>query len=175
MNLSSRDFDFDFLLDDFPGVNFRFYTTGDDLFITCIACWFESESMLLDNWRGLQSLISAYYRPAGDFAKWNIYLIFFCKEAINIREKYFIQNNRYGMRKLILDDCSLGPEEDSTLSTINAELMGADLELNSAPAEGSMDYASEISRLVLGAPIGMSKDAKEQRADIIERLISEAI
>ncbi|QKJ66834.1 hypothetical protein HQN60_09045 [Deefgea piscis] len=198
MHLSSKEYDVGFLTSEFKEVKFKLFASGEDLFMTCIACWCEQANDVVHNWRAMQSILSAYFQPSGNLAKWNIYLVFFCAEQLPLNEKYIIQNDKYSARKVVLDGMNKLPTLEEAEKIINNELLGADLSIKEIQIAGKMEETEKtisngvlntnlknkeaqssakhtsncaLVKLISGAPLDMSASSKSKRATIINNII----
>lgn len=171
MHLLNNPNSLKFLSSEFDGIRFELFASDNIELINCIACFCEKEHDVLSNWKEIQSLISAYFQPSGKYAKWNIYLVIFCSEAISIREKYVIENDKYAVRKVVLDNLSQLPTLDQAGTHINKELLGSDLALVASAHIEPQTIDLTVTSLVSGAPMGATTAAKEQRSSMINKII----
>lgn len=172
MNLSSKEFDLGFLGSRFEDMAFQLFVSSDvDCYISCITCACNQASSIVNNWSAIQNFISVYYQPQGELAIWNIYLAFFCVETLPLWEKYVIENDKYAVRKLVLDGMQALPDADQALSLLNAQLLGADLEIKDSGAEPNKNFSTPLSAYVRGIPL----DAAVESRDLREKKINEII
>jgi len=171
MNLLSNQYELDFLKNEFVGMEFESYTSNDGGFLNCIACWCNTAQEVISNWKGIQSFISAYFKPPGDFAKWNVYLVIFCAEEIPLYEKYIIQNDRYAARKIILDNLVVLPDSSEAALKVGKELLGTDLSLKEINSSRTHKVNIELAKLVNNVPMDMSISSKNKRTATINCII----
>lgn len=115
--------------------------------------------------------MSAYYQPPGELAVWNVYLTFFCVESLPQWEKYVIENDKYAVRKLILDGIQELPNSAHAQTLINNHLLGADLELKERNMQPKLDFSLFLNVYVRGTPLGFNDTSKEERAQKINDII----
>lgn len=172
MKLSSSQFDLGFLTTEFEQLKFEMFSSSSPFLISCIACWSEDASNITVNWRAMQSLISAHYQPTDPSARWNVYMIFFCKEKMPIRDKYLIHNDKYALRKIVIDGLLELPSGLEAEKLINQALVGADLELTTNfTMESHEEVEPKIEALVKGTPLDLSAASKAKRAATLNSLI----
>ena len=171
MRLSSKAHDLEFLTSEFRDMKFELFTSDEALFMSCIACWCHTSKEVIDNWRALQSLVSIYFQPPGNHAKWNIYLAIFCSEELAIRDKYVIQNDRYAARKIVLDGLGTLPSPYEAEQILNDELLGADLKLKEMADHVKQEVDLSVGSLVRGAPLDTASGSKEKRVAMINNII----
>lgn len=139
-------------------------------FITCIVCVCETASFLIENWRAIQNMVTVYHQHSDEFDAWNMYLAFISVERIPVWEKYEIENNKFSMRKIVLD----GHNENATINQIivslENQLLGADLTLESREFQLDNDSLS-LGDYYRGAPLDSKVESKEKRALMIEKMI----
>lgn len=175
MHLSSKEFDLDFLSSRFKDMDFQLFVSNDtNSYISCVACWCKSASKVIENWSAIQNYVSVYYQPSGELALWNIYLAFFCVEDFPLWEKYVIENDKYAVRKLVLNGEQALPNSAQAVSILNNHLLGADLDLKESGAQSERGISLSLSDYVRGAPLDSKVGSREARAlrinDIIELL-----
>ncbi|MGP5564992.1 ABC-three component system middle component 1 [Vreelandella alkaliphila] len=172
MKLLSKQYDLAFLSSDFDNIRFEFFASDDSLYyLTCIACWCNTAAEVISSWRAIQSLVSAYYQPPGELAKWNIYLAFFCTESLSVWDKYVIQNDKYAVRKIVLDGLNEFPDLVKAESLLNNQLLGADLKLKDKDDQAKQKTVLSINCYVSGAPLDSTEESKKKRAEIIDNMI----
>lgn len=171
MNLSNKQYDLGFLSSEFEGVKFELFASGDDLFMSCIACWCSRAGDVVSNWSSIQSLISAYYHPPGRLSKWNIYLVIFCAESVPLHEKYVIQNDKYAVRKIVMDGIGKLPTLQEAEVIINNELLGADLSIHDIKTDVQQTIDKGLVDLVSGVPLDMAMKSRSARSEVINNVM----
>lgn len=172
MKLSSKQHDLAFLNSEFENISFDFFASDDSLYcITCIACWCKTSTEVTSNWRAIQNLVSVHHQPPGELARWNIYLAFFCKESLPIWEKYVIQNDKYSVRKIIIDGLEKLPDSTEAELILNNHLLGADLKLKDKDRRVEQEAALSMTRYISGAPLDSTGDSRRKRAEMINNII----
>ncbi|MGY3945246.1 ABC-three component system middle component 1 [Aeromonas tecta] len=140
-------------------------------FINCIVCWFDSSLELVEKWKAIQSIISVRFKPEARFSKWNIYLVMLCPDSIEIQDKYVIENDRYAARKIVLDRLGKTLTTKEVETKINAELLGADLELQQTTPSLVSNIKLAIAPLIKNTPTDLTSKSKDKRGEIVNKLI----
>jgi hypothetical protein len=172
MNLLSKEFDLSFLSSRFENMSFRLYVSDDAIsYISCIACSCETSAQVVESWSAIQNYVSGYYQPPGELAVWNVYLAFFCAEKFPMWEKYEIENDKYAVRKLILDDQGILPSDAKIIEILSCHLLGADLVLEENAIEPVLEVPLSLEKYVRGAPLDSKVESKEVRARMVNNII----
>lgn len=169
--LLKKDHNLDFLISEFEGLRFELFSANELSFINCIVCWFDSSQELVEKWKAIQSIISVRFKPEARFSKWNIYLVMLCPDSIDIRDKYVIENDRYAARKIVLDRLGKSLTTKEVETKINAELLGADLELQKTIPSPISNIKLAIAPLIKNAPTDSTPKSKDKRGEIVDKLI----
>lgn len=172
MHLLSKEFDLSFLSTKFENISFQLFVSNDETcYISCIACYCEKSSQVIDNWRAIQNYMSVYYQPPSSLAIWNNYLAFFCVERLPQWEKYVIENDKYAVRKLILDGVQYLPDSVQAKILLNNYLLGADLKIKEISTPSKLDLSLPLSEYARGVPLDYKVESREKRAQIINDII----
>ncbi|MGK3117230.1 hypothetical protein QZH44_05935 [Pseudomonas corrugata] len=172
MNLLSKEFDLDFLSSRFENMRFRLYVSDDSIsYISCIACLCDSSAGIVESWSAIQNYVSGYYQPPGELAVWNIYLAFFCVDKFPLWDKYEIENDKYAVRKIILDGQGELPSDAEVIESLSRHLLGADLVLEDSSLEPPQELSMSLEAYVRGAPLDSKVESKEARARMVNNII----
>lgn len=168
-----------YLEQEFEGLNFELLATEGNERISCIICSSVHSKTISESWEKIVGLIAGIYQSAltNEFSKWNIYLVFFSKEPLDLALKYKIENNKFSMRKIVINERLL-PSGQSVHEYLNSEILGLDLQLlTQNPNQATTLVPSKLSQLIesLGEiPFDQKTTSFEQRAAqlniLIERL-----
>jgi hypothetical protein len=134
-------------------------------------CFFETAAEVVSSWNIIQNLVSGYYQPSGELAIWNIYLIFFCTGNLSVWDKYVIENDKYAVRKVVLDGMDKFPNTTQTELILNNHLLGADLQLKTKDEQIEHELPLTMTKFVSGAPLGSTSDSRKKRAEMINKII----
>ncbi|MFL9172491.1 ABC-three component system middle component 1 [Escherichia coli] len=171
MNLLNKEFDLEFLKSRFSDADFYFFVSNDDSsYISCVACYCESANYVVANWTAVQNYLSAYYQPKDELALWNIYLVFFCSEKLPIWDKYLIDNDKYSVRKLIIDGLTTLPSISETVTFLNNHLLGADLELTEIEEKKEIELS--LIEYISGTPLDSKVESRDERMSRIDKIIN---
>ena len=172
MHLLSKEYDLSFLSSKFKNIEFQLFVSDDvTSYISCIACWCEQSSQIIENWQTIQNYISGYYQPSGELTMWNLYLAFFCVESLPSWEKHEIENNKYAVRKLVLDGLKKLPDPTQANIFLNNHLLGADLELKDSSTLSNLNLPLTLSSYIHSVPLDSKVESREKRAQIINDII----
>jgi len=175
MKLLNKPKQLDFLQYEFEKFKFELFSVdiNDNLFMSCIVCWSNSQEDIVSFWKDIQGELSVKYQPEDEYARWNIYLIYLSKEKLSLDDKYRIENDKYFARKLVLDGLVDIPDLSSAQEMINCELFGHDMHLGEenkvVDIEGVID--SELLELIKKISLDTKKESKEIRANIIKYMV----
>lgn len=153
-------------------MTFQLFVSNDvNCLISCITCSCNYASQVVENWSAIQNLISVYYQPEGELAIWNIYLAFFCMERVPLWEKYVIENDKYAVRKLVLDNLQSLPDTGQALSLLNDQLLGTDLEIKDSEINRKKEFSIALGEYVRGTPLDTSVESRMYREEKINKII----
>lgn len=135
-----------FLNETYPNQNFMLMSTGDEDAISCFVHWVDNSELLEAYWSQVSSSIAIEYQSnlTSIFASWNIYLVFICKTPVDRSLRYQIENDRFSMRKIIIDEGNYTERE--VINFMNSEIFCADLDLVSEPFEQLPEDGSSVFR-----------------------------
>jgi len=135
-----------FLNETYPTRNFMLMSTGDEDAISCFVHWVDNSESLEACWSEISSLIAIEYQSnlTSIFASWNIYLVFICKTPVDRSLRYRIENDRFSMRKIIIDEKSYTDKE--VIDFMNNEIFCADLDLVSEKFKQLPEDESSVFR-----------------------------
>lgn len=178
MNLLASTKDIDFLTTSFPEMKFILLDTGADGSISCFVCWVDNENLLSYRWSHVASLIAIDYQSVleDENAVWNIYLCFICPFQVNKNLKYEIENNKFSMRKIVIDGTIFDNNQD-VIQYLNNEILGHDLEISVADLmdqDTDESYKSDLQTQIekLGEiPLGSKQEYSELRLKQIKTLL----
>lgn len=172
MNLLSKDFDLSFLSSRFNNIEFQLFVSNDPIsYISCIACLCSSSAEIIENWRPIQNFVSGFYQPPGELSIWNIYLAFFCVETLPLWDKYEIENDKYAVRKLVLDGQQVLPNATQVIDSLSKNLLGSDLVLDARADEPVKEISLSLEEHVRGVPLDSTTESREERARMINNII----
>lgn len=94
---------------------------------------FEKTADLGDSWKDIYSSIAAYFQtglPAdAEFERWNIYLLYICREGVDKELQYKIENDRFACRKIVLGNCEDQLTDKIVEKLISQHITNSDLEI----------------------------------------------
>jgi hypothetical protein len=173
VKLLTKDSDLEFLSAEYENIQFHMLRSDDHLsFISCIVCVCETAQVIIENWRAIQNTVAVYHQHSGGFDAWNMYLAFVSTESVAVWEKYEIENNKFSMRKIVLDNLQQSPSLEQLIIELENQLLGADLTLESR-AHQEKDNLPSLENYYSGAPLGSKGDSREKRALMIDKIIED--
>ena len=94
---------------------------------------FNTTADLAETWRDIYSSIAAYFQtglPAdAEFERWNIYLLYICREDVDKELQYKIENDRFACRKIVLDNITDDLTDDLVEKLISQHITNSDLQI----------------------------------------------
>jgi hypothetical protein len=179
VKLLRSDSNVEFLGALFPELEFSFFSSDDDAhFISCFVAFCPDENLCEKHWADLTSNISINYQEAlsSDVAAWNIYLAIVCPKNMNKHLKYKIENDRFALRKLVLDgEAYSSLEADAISQALEAAILGSDLVLKpDSELAGPSSYTSPLREFLDNLEV-LPLDGKEKSISIRRQRISELI
>lgn len=172
MNFSIKTIDLSALRQEFSTINFGYFESDNDGFMRCISASFEDCEEVTKLWSDVQNMASAYLKPKGDYAKWNMYFAIFCVGKIPIPNKYTIQNDKFAMRKIIFDGFDNLPNEMEIQYALNKAILGADLRIVEFPTDQVKDPDFALTHIIKDLPLDMTAVSKETRQNAISEIIN---
>ena len=171
MKLLTKKSDLGFLSDEHENIKFHMLGSDDDFsFISCIVCVSETAKEIIENWRSIQNMVAVYHQNSGGFNAWNMYLVFVCTESVVVWEKYEIENNKFSVRKIVLDNLPQTPSLEQLIIELENQLLGADLTLEIRVHQEEENLPS-LGDYYSGAPLDSKNESKEKRALMIDKII----
>lgn len=171
--------DLSYLKSEFEEFDFELLATEGNEHISCIVCSSDNIEAIAERWEHVVGSVAGTYQASltDEFSKWNIYLVFFTKYPLDIPLKYRIENNKFSMRKIVIDQNSI-PLGQTIHEYLNSEILGLDLQLLTQDSNAVVGpIHTRLSQLIesLGEiPLDQKLTSFELRAsqlnDLIERL-----
>lgn len=174
MKLLNKKTDLSYLKSQIQEGDFDLFISDDPLsYMSCFVCRFKNKITIEKNWETIQNLISGYYQPSFELARWNVYIIFICIEELTQWDKYLIENDTYTARKVVIDNLKTLPNIEEVEEILDNYLLGADLELNKKAKHYSFKINPNAQFLIDSIPLESSNVAKKKRADLIKKLVNQ--
>ena len=132
----------------------------------------NSAVILNSIWNKISSTIAAYYQAYldNDFEKWNVYLIYICKEAIDISLTYRIENDRFSTRKIVLvNELELNQADKNDI--ISSYITNKDIDANTSIKTNVIDnYKSDsiVWKAISDSQIKLKKTNNSEIEVILE-------
>lgn len=167
-----------FFHDNLPEIEPKLFEAS---YISCFVCQINHEH-LAKHWEHIASLIATYHQAELDdnLKIWNIYLVFVLSETISKSLRYQIENDKFSMRKLVIerklviDQLGANISDEEMIEIINNELLGHDLVLTQE--NSSIDLLAEKSYVrtqveMLGKiPLSNKSGDPEKRLEQLNKL-----
>ncbi|EAA5206265.1 hypothetical protein DTU20_15655 [Salmonella enterica subsp. enterica serovar Westhampton] len=146
MRISNISENTDFLSHQFPEVRFLLFKSEPYTYISCFVCLVDDELELLRLWKKVVSVIAYDYQANFEqkFEAWNIYLVFVCSGPVSKKNKYEIENDKFSMRKMVVENAI--PDFDIE-RYLNNEILGANLKLGSIFSYVPMSENDDVTDL----------------------------
>lgn len=174
--------DVEFLAAMYPEIKFSLYRSDDETkFISCFVAQFEDEATCEKNWLNITNLIALNYQEPLDneAAAWNIYLALVLPSTVVKNLKYRIENDRFALRKLVLDGPAYAKiTELKLIDVLESAILGNDLKVSDSHQENTveteLDSANFVRDLVSKDSL-IPVDGKDISIKIRKLLISELV
>jgi len=182
LKLLNSEEDISFLTAHFPAVEFSLFKSDDSVgFISCFVAKFSNAHDCEATWLDITSLIALDFQEQleNENAAWNIYLVLFCPEKLKKHSKYQIENDRFSLRKLVLDGPNyFGKTEIQIVDFLETAILGRDLVISDQPnvvEENNKDETHNYIREILSNGKVLPMDSKEASIKLRKNLIAELI
>ena len=108
--------------------------------LCAFCCCMSTGKDLDEKWKSINSSVSAHSldNKKSEFERWNSYLVFVCDEAVEKSLKYEIENDKFAMRKLLIQktsDWDDNSPEKSLIELLNQRLLLSHIGLSGYKAE----------------------------------------
>lgn len=135
--------------------------------ITVCAGIFKNVSDLERLWSKISSSIAFNYQSQlnDDFEKWNLYVIYYCRELVSKSLKYKIENDKFSSRKILEDNCENNLTEETINKIIEKHITNTDLiteKLHNNTFEDEYHSDTMIWQLISDSPL-LKGDVDKQR------------
>jgi hypothetical protein len=175
--LSESSKSISFLTESFSELDFKLFDTKTTDSINCFVCSGNTNVTLLKYWSQITSCIATEFQAKlnNKYLAWNIYLVFLCTETIDKTLKYKIENDKFSMRKLVIDNPHIQNDIDKLL---NNEILGHDLELINQKdiLEANAKHKKSELQIIIESldeiPSGSKEDVASQRLLQLDKLVS---
>lgn len=100
--------------------------------LSCFSFQFNSEATLAMAWQDVTNEIAVNYiaHLENGFSKWNCYIIFLCSSVISKELKYKIENNKFAVRKIVIDGLGETVSGGDLTKIINNRILDLNIELS---------------------------------------------
>ncbi len=112
--------------------NLYFYKSDQPVGISAFVLEVKDEAHLSAVWKEVADVIFIEYQSKleSGFPAWNVYLLFLSSSSIGRSVKYTIENDKFAMRKLVVEHDVIIDSEMEHIEILNEKILGADLVLN---------------------------------------------
>lgn len=102
--------------------------------VSCICCMSDTAQFIQDSWLNVVNEVNHDYitTEISTFERWNIYLVFVCKEQLDTETQYKLENDKYAMRKLYIkfpDEVQPDQTEQVLCNLLSTKLLLADVDI----------------------------------------------
>ncbi|EJC7009017.1 hypothetical protein R1W14_004671 [Vibrio parahaemolyticus] len=143
---------------------------------------FEEESDLKEQWEDVADILNYEYLSTNEtteFERWNNYLIFIITGDLSLETKYEIENDKFYMRKIIVELSNESEEmlKEKTTAFLNNRLLLQNFDLsNNIPNNDKWkELLGEYSKSITSENITFGRDriSKNTRVDWINRMLGQ--
>lgn len=115
--------------------------------LSCFSFQIDSEEALEESWQNITNEIAVNYiaHLEDSFSKWNCYIVFICSPAISKELKYKIENNKFALRKIVIDGLESSVSAEDIKKIINNRILDLNIVLKESDIKKSESV--ELSRL----------------------------
>lgn len=142
--------------------------TSND-FITAFTCITNNNKTLDSNWEQISSLICAEYQTKLDdeFSRWNIYLVFLSSQPVENKIKYEIENDKFAVRKIIIDNLKDELDDNKIIELLNERILSSDVLLNNpdvpVPSDNQNFQLSELTNRLLSSKLPLENTIRDKQ------------
>ena len=99
--------------------------------LSCVCIKLNEEATLDEHWERITNEIAIEFisNLKDSFSKWNCYLIFICPRAVSKEIKYKIENDKFAIRKIVIDDVKKQLTDDEVALLLNERILLSKIEL----------------------------------------------
>jgi len=136
----------------------------------------QNEELLSEIWKRLRDYIAVYFQNTmeSDFERWNLYLIYVCRDEISKELKYKIENDRVSSRKIVVDKYKLKLTSESISSLIDRYInFSFTLPIESKETIGSYTSNSTIYQLIEEKKMSKTKNRDKDLKHLYSKIIDE--
>jgi hypothetical protein len=122
--------------DEYKDWNFSIFTsktsTGNS--ITAYCCVTDKAERFEKDWNSINSFIAAKYVSTldGEYERWNSYLLFICEEKMSKSLQYEIENNKFSMRKIVVNNQRTSPDKSAVINILNDKILSENIDFKTA-------------------------------------------
>ncbi|TWI15512.1 ABC-three component system middle component 1 [Sphingobacterium siyangense] len=101
--------------------------------VNVFTLFFENKAILYHAWKDIYSSVAAYFQTGlpvdAEFERWNIYLLYICRESVDKELQYKIENDRFACRKIVLGDFADELDDNLVNNLISEHITNSDLQI----------------------------------------------
>jgi len=143
--------------------------------LTCICINLNEEATLVEHWERITNEIAIEFisKLNDSFSKWNCYLIFICTKPLSRAIKYKIENDKFAIRKIVIDDFKRKLTDGEVTRLLNERILSSKIVLTqntSSNSKGEVKLSDSANRVLdIDIPIDSAVDSMKQRKVWIEK------
>ncbi|WP_339691261.1 ABC-three component system middle component 1 [uncultured Pseudoalteromonas sp.] len=113
------------------GISYFKYSETINSFLSCFCIQFTHEVDIQSKWERIVNEVALEYMSElnDSFSKWNCYLIFICSKPVSKEIKYKIENDKFAIRKIVIDDVKKQLTDDEVALLLNERILLSKIEL----------------------------------------------
>lgn len=107
--------------------------------LSCFTIYFDTTKDLDLSWEKFVTEIAINYinEQTDTFSIWNCYCVFICSHEVPKELKYKIENNKFAMRKIVIDSFSQTIDQTEICNTINNRILSFNVKKSLVSQTGS--------------------------------------
>lgn len=100
-------------------------TKGEEKMLSCFTVKFKRAEELDHYWEEIVAEIAINYvnEQTDTFSIWNCYCVFLCPKKVPKELKYKIENNKFAMRKIVIDSFPNLDDESKVIEALNKRIL----------------------------------------------------
>ncbi|MCZ2722417.1 hypothetical protein O1D97_12485 [Marinomonas sp. 15G1-11] len=137
--------------------------------LSCICIKLNEEATLDKHWERITNEIAIEFisNLNDSFSKWNCYLIFICPKPVSKEIKYKIENDKFAIRKIVIDDVKEQLTEDGISKLLNERILSSNIRLAqnmTSNSKGDVSLSDVANRVLnVDIPLDASDNSIKQR------------
>ncbi|MEX2410975.1 MAG: ABC-three component system middle component 1 [Candidatus Paceibacterota bacterium] len=138
----------------------------------------QNEELLNEFWKRIRDYIAVYFQNTmeSDYERWNLYLIYVCRDEVSKELKYKIENDQISSRKIIVDNYKDNIDEKTISSLVNRYIkFSFSMPIKNKEVKDEYSSSSNIYKLIQEKPIPQIETKRRKELDKLYLKIVKAL